>query len=421
MQTAIKVENLSKQYRLGNVGAGTLREDVKNWFDKLTGKYTIQNGEENDRTIASTSKYVWSLKDINFELKQGDALGVIGMNGAGKSTLLKVLSKITAPTTGTIKTKGRITSLLEVGTGFHPELTGKENIYLNGAILGMRKSEINRKLDEIIDFAGVERYINTPVKRYSSGMYVRLAFAVAAHLENDILILDEVLSVGDSEFQKKCLGKMDDAIKGQGKTVLFVSHNLASVQKLCNRGIILSKGNLTFDGSSGDAVNHYLMDAVEKSRPIVEFEDNVSQIQIKKLIISDANDVKTTLFKLGEVVQFQMEYIVREPLKGTNMCLVLKRNGLEVLCSFDCDEDDANLIKTKTGNFTYLINLPTEILKAGIYSLSVDVGMVGIGVIEKNEDIITFTIEETNEMSHTKGYAEQRVGFLYKKLNWKHI
>jgi len=205
MSTVIKVENLSKQYRLGLVGASTFKEDTQRWWAKMRGKEDPfeKFGVENDRTIYDDSKFVWSLKDINFEVNQGDVLGVIGRNGAGKSTLLKILSKVTAPTTGSIKVKGRIASLLEVGTGFHPELTGRENIYLNGAILGMRKHEISRKLDEIIAFAGVEKYIDTPVKRYSSGMYVRLAFAVAAHLESEILILDEVLAVGDAEFQKK--------------------------------------------------------------------------------------------------------------------------------------------------------------------------------------------------------------------------
>ena len=216
MDTVIKVENLSKQYRLGVVGSGTFKEDIKRGIAKIRGKEDpfVLLGEENNRTIKSDSNFVWSLKDLNFEVAKGDVLGIIGRNGAGKSTLLKILSKVTAPTTGSIKAKGRIASLLEVGTGFHPELTGRENIFLNGAILGMRRHEIKSKLDEIIAFAGVERYIDTPVKRYSSGMYVRLAFAVAAHLENEILIIDEVLAVGDAEFQKKCLAKMGDVSKG---------------------------------------------------------------------------------------------------------------------------------------------------------------------------------------------------------------
>lgn len=216
---AIKAENISKQYRLGEVGTGTISHDLNRFWSKIRGKEDpyLKIGEANDRTSKGSSDYVWSLRDINFEIEQGDAVGIIGRNGAGKSTLLKLLSKVTKPTTGSFKVNGRIASLLEVGTGFNPEMTGRENIYLNGAILGMRRAEITRKFDEIVDFSGVERYIDTPVKRYSSGMYVRLAFAVAAHLESEILIVDEVLAVGDAEFQKKCLGKMGDVSKGKGE------------------------------------------------------------------------------------------------------------------------------------------------------------------------------------------------------------
>src|SRR5438552_870526 len=250
MTTAIKVENLSKAYRLGVIGTGTLSNDIKRWYALSRGKEDpfLKIGETNDRSVKGTSDVVWSLKDINFEIEQGEAVGIIGKNGAGKSTLLKILSRVTSPTTGKITGNGRVASLLEVGTGFHPELTGKENIYLNGAILGMRKKEITKKFDAIVDFAGVERYIDTPVKRYSSGMYVRLAFAVAAYLESEILIVDEVLAVGDAEFQKKCLGKMNEVSKGEGRTVLFVSHNMAAIKTLCNRAIVLENGNLSFMG-----------------------------------------------------------------------------------------------------------------------------------------------------------------------------
>jgi lipopolysaccharide transport system ATP-binding protein len=243
----IQVENLSKVYQIGQIGTGTISRDIERfWLTKILGKEDpfIKIGQANDRTIKGESDIVWSLQDINFQINQGEAVGIIGKNGAGKSTLLKLLSRVTSPTTGQIRVKGRIASLLEVGTGFHPELSGRENIYLNGAILGMRKNEISRKLDEIIDFSGVERYIDTPVKRYSSGMYVRLAFAVAAHLESEILIVDEVLAVGDAEFQKKCLGKMGEISKGQGRTVLFVSHNMAAVSSLCPSSILLNKGKV---------------------------------------------------------------------------------------------------------------------------------------------------------------------------------
>jgi lipopolysaccharide transport system ATP-binding protein len=257
--TVIKVENISKQYRLGQVSTGTISHDVNRWWHRVRGKEDpyLKIGEANDRTSAGNSEYVWALRDINFDVQHGEVLGIIGRNGAGKSTLLKILSRTTAPTTGSIKIKGRVASLLEVGTGFHPELSGRDNIFLNGAILGMSKKEIERKFDEIVDFAGVERYIDTPVKRYSSGMYVRLAFAVAAHLEPEILIVDEVLAVGDSEFQKKCLGKMKDVSEKDGRTVLFVSHNMAAVKQLCTRGIVLKHGQLIFAGTQYEAVNYY--------------------------------------------------------------------------------------------------------------------------------------------------------------------
>jgi len=419
MSLALKVEDISKQYRLGVVGSKTIKDDLKNYYHKLKGNTFLNEAEENDRTTVATSNYVWSLKDISFELKQGDALGVLGRNGAGKSTLLKLLSRITSPTSGQIKLNGRLASLLEVGTGFHPELTGRENIYLNGAILGMRKAEISSKLDEIVDFSGVERYLDTPVKRYSSGMYVRLAFAVAAHLDNDIMIIDEVLAVGDAEFQKKCLGKMDSGIKDSGKTVVFVSHNIASIQNLCNKGIVLSNGKLIFDGSSNDAVQYYLAQSFSNSLPEITFPNKQQDIQITKLQILDANSSLSSNFELGDSVFFNVEYKVSSPLKGTNFCLVLKRNGIDVLCSFDCDLEEQNLNKTKAGDFKYIIKLPTDILKAGLYTLSLDIGLVGIGVVEMHDEIMTFKISELNQLTTSKGYAEDRAGILYQKLEWK--
>ncbi|MBC6491031.1 ABC transporter ATP-binding protein [Flavihumibacter stibioxidans] len=260
MPVAIKAENISKAYQLGEFSTGTLSQDIERAWYRFRGKEDpfLKIGETNDRTMKGESNIVWSLRDINFEINQGDAVGIIGRNGAGKSTLLKLLSRVTTPTTGSIKVRGRIASLLEVGTGFHPELTGRENIFLNGAILGMRKHEIKKRFDEIVDFAGVERYLDTPVKRYSSGMYVRLAFAVAAHLESEILVVDEVLAVGDAEFQSKCLGKMGDVSKGEGRTVLFVSHNMASIQQLCNKGILLLNGKLVDSGDTESIIKHYL-------------------------------------------------------------------------------------------------------------------------------------------------------------------
>lgn len=263
--TAIEFENISKQYRLGLVSTGTLSHDLNRfWQTKILRREDpyLKVGEVNDRASKGNSEYVWALKDINFKVKQGDVVGIIGRNGAGKSTLLKLLSRVTAPTTGTIRARGRIASLLEVGTGFHPEMTGRENIYMNGSIMGMSRAEITRKLDEIVDFSGCERYLDTPVKRYSSGMTVRLGFAIAAHLEPEILVVDEVLAVGDAEFQKKAIGKMQDVSKGEGRTVLFVSHNMGAVKNLCKRGIVLNQGQVAFDGGVEEAICFYTSNSI---------------------------------------------------------------------------------------------------------------------------------------------------------------
>lgn len=277
MSTAIEFNNISKLYRLGLVSTGTMAHDLKRWWTmNIHGQEDpyLTIGETNDRSSKGESDYVWALKDIDFKVEQGDVVGIIGKNGAGKSTLLKILSKITAPTTGTIKARGRIGSLLEVGTGFHPEMTGRENIYLNGAILGMTKQEITKKLDEIVDFSGCERYIDTPVKRYSSGMMVRLGFAVAAHLDPEILVVDEVLAVGDAEFQKKAIGKMQDVSKGEGRTVLFVSHNMGSIRQLCKKAIVLENGIIIKQDYAENAVDFYLSRSkIAKTESLVFIED----------------------------------------------------------------------------------------------------------------------------------------------------
>ena len=283
----IKAENISKQYRLGVVGTGTISHDLNRWWHRIRGKEDpyLKIGDINDRTTKGESNYVWALKDINFEVKRGEVLGIIGKNGAGKSTLLKILSRVTAPTTGEIKFGGRVASLLEVGTGFNGEMTGRENIYLNGAILGMTKKEITSKLDEIIAFSGCERYIDTPVKRYSSGMTVRLAFAVAAFLEPEILIIDEVLAVGDAEFQKKAIGKMQDISKGEGRTVLFVSHNMAAVKSLCTRAIVLEYGKTVFEGAINNAIEFYLNNARKKALSYINPNDDTNRNSIKEVNI----------------------------------------------------------------------------------------------------------------------------------------
>lgn len=288
-KSVLKVVDLSKRYHLGVVGGKTMKADVKRFYRKFfnsTENY-IDEGEVNDRTIsASSSNYVWSLKDVNFEIQKGDVVGIIGRNGAGKSTLLKILSRITAPTFGEVRINGKIASLLEVGTGFHPELTGRENIYLNGSILGMTKVEINQKIEAIIDFAEIQRYIDTPVKRYSSGMYVRLAFSIAAHLEPDILILDEVLAVGDASFQKKCIDKMAEISQNEGRTILFVSHIMASIQSLCNKIIVLDNGCVKFIGNVEEGIAKYL-EINENFTNDIEIENSKSRIGNQKIIFSN--------------------------------------------------------------------------------------------------------------------------------------
>lgn len=318
MSTVIKVENLSKQYRLGDVGTGTLSHDLKRWWYQVRGKEDpyLRIGETNDRARKGESDYVWALKDINFDVKAGEVLGIIGRNGAGKSTLLKILSKTTKPTTGSIKVKGRIASLLEVGTGFHPELTGRENIYLNGAILGMTRREIQSKFDEIVDFSGVERYIDTPVKRYSSGMYVRLAFAVAAHLEPEILIVDEVLAVGDAEFQKKCLGKMKDVSANDGRTVLFVSHNMGAIQKLCNEVLLMKTGRLLDKGQTDLMVKKYLDEYVVDSANFYFSNTNEKSKSafVTKIVIESKDDKIISEIPVGEPWKIKVYFNIIEYL-----------------------------------------------------------------------------------------------------------
>lgn len=319
---AIKFENVSKQYRLGLVGTGTISHDINRWWHTVRGKEDpyLKIGEVNDRSAKASSKYVWALRDISFDVKQGDVVGIIGKNGAGKSTLLKILSRVTTPTIGSIKAKGRIGSLLEVGTGFHPELTGRENIYMNGTIMGMSRAEISRKLDEIVDFAGVEKYIDTPAKRYSSGMTVRLGFAIAAHLEPEILVVDEVLAVGDVEFQKKAIGKMQDVSRGDGRTVLFVSHNMGSVRSLCNNGVLLKNGTVDFIGNINDTIDHYLaLEPTDREQVNLELSTDRSgsgEVIFADFYMESANGVKIETVTTGDDVYFV--FVLKANKTGVN-------------------------------------------------------------------------------------------------------
>lgn len=324
-KTILKAENISKQYRLGLVGTGTLSHDLNRWWHAIRGKEDpyLKIGEDNDRSVKGTSDYVWALKGINFEVKKGEVLGIIGKNGAGKSTLLKILSRVTLPSTGEINTKGRIASLLEVGTGFHPEMTGRENIYLNGAILGMTKKEISLKINEIIDFSGCQRFIDTPVKRYSSGMTVRLAFAVAAFLEPEILVIDEVLAVGDAEFQKKAIGKMQDISKGEGRTVLFVSHNMAAVKSLCTKAIVLEHGKIAFEGTADEAVGFYLKGQGGNRIDIDDFTIFEQTKSNNKITLLKASVDSVDNFSISSETVIRFKFEVKEALAKFNLSLVL--------------------------------------------------------------------------------------------------
>lgn len=402
MAKAIKVENLSKAYQLGDFGTGTISRDLERYWARLRGKEDpfLKIGETNDRTSKGESDVVWSLKDLNFDIEQGDAVGIIGRNGAGKSTLLKILSRVTSPTTGSIKVKGRIASLLEVGTGFHPELTGRENIYLNGAILGMRKAEIKRKFDEIVDFSGVERYVDTPVKRYSSGMYVRLAFAVAAHLESEILIVDEVLAVGDAEFQKKCLGKMSDVSKGEGRTVLFVSHNMAAVQKLCNVGMFLDKGILKAMDSTENIVAQYL---TKNSTA----ELNHSRYGSKKVCLQSVNLVNakknvTENFYLGDAAIIDLALDFDEDLGGIEVAINIK-NNMDELISHITNLDNKFTIQGDKGTIKSLaIEINSLLYTPGIYTMDIFV-MSGEEMLDANVEILSFTIFNSEKVGRTGG------------------
>ena len=411
----IKAENISKQYRLGQVGTGTLTHDLNRFWHKIRGKEDpyLKIGETNDRSTKGDSDYVWSLRDINFEIEQGDAVGIIGRNGAGKSTLLKLLSRVTKPTTGNIYTKGRIASLLEVGTGFHPEMTGRENIYLNGAILGMTRKEITRKFDEIVDFSGVERYIDTPVKRYSSGMYVRLAFAVAAHLESEILIVDEVLAVGDAEFQKKCLGKMGDVSKGEGRTVLFVSHNLAAVNTLCNKGIVLDQGKLKYDGNIKGAMDYYLSIGNNTSNHYISEQQGDNDIWEIKVL--NREDKLTNNFYFNEDIKVRIKFKIKDIIDNTEIFIkVIDQRERLIFTSLK----SINYFKKHNDEF-YIVEclIPKNILVPNSYRVHCAIHIPNKKYISLIEDAISFNIEETGTSFHIYNGTDYGCVFIDCKWN----
>ena len=405
MPTAIEFNNISKLYRLGLVSSGTLSNDLKRWWQmNIRGKEDpfMKVGTVNDRSKSADSEYVWALKDIDFKVEQGDVVGIIGKNGAGKSTLLKLLSRVTGPTTGTIKAKGRIGSLLEVGTGFHSEMTGRENIYMNGAILGMTKAEITRKLDEIVEFSGCERYIDTPVKRYSSGMMVRLGFAVAAHLDPEILVVDEVLAVGDAEFQKKAIGKMQDVSKGEGRTVLFVSHNMASVQRLCKHGVLLENGMVKYRGDIANTIHNYLADNVvqaEYVNPAPNPKDKLNLLWAK--VTPAFGEACYADVPLDVKFSVRVNEHVNEMVIGFNIVSVFQ----QMLARADYNDVDGR--KTlDVGEYEFHFQIPASTFSNGEYRIVFDIAEAKVkDYADPDHSSLTFEIVP-DPSSHVNVYCE---------------
>jgi lipopolysaccharide transport system ATP-binding protein len=399
--TVISVENLGKQYRLGNIGTGTISHDLNRWWARVRGKEdpSLMLGETNDRTIKGNSDFVWALRDVSFNVEKGDMLGIIGKNGAGKSTLLKILSRTTTPTTGSFKSKGKVASLLEVGTGFHPELTGRENVYLNGAILGMTKAEIKQKFDEIVDFSGVERYIDTPVKRYSSGMQVRLAFAVAANLDSDILIVDEVLAVGDQEFQDKCIGKMKNISSGEGKTVLFVSHNIGAIKSLCNKGLLIHNGNVLNHGEIGKIISQYQTLSYQSNSDI-SIENRKDRkgngaIVLSHLSLSSGIQENISSISAGQKSIFKMQ--VKKIQQDFNLsfyaALIIKNGNGDRMFTISSDFYRKKLVLNSENSFEFEMDkMPLSI---GKYTVDAYIWNDG-DVIDDIESVFEFTVTDND-------------------------
>jgi lipopolysaccharide transport system ATP-binding protein len=412
--TVIKVENLGKKYILGHQREErytTLRDSIANGAKGLLKPF--KRGKS--QGAKPNSEEFWALKDVSFEIKQGDRVGIVGRNGAGKSTLLKILSRITEPTKGSIRIKGRVASLLEVGTGFHPELTGRENISLNGAILGMSKADIVRKFDEIVAFAEVEKFLDTPVKRYSSGMYVRLAFSVAAHLEPEILIVDEVLAVGDAQFQKKCLGKMEDVGK-EGRTVLFVSHNMATVTTLCQRGIWLVNGGVNLDASAELVTSKYLTYGVENSGEVILKQTaNHQRFWFKKVSLIDAHNNVSANFDVREAIKIRLEYEALELVSGLEVGFqIFNSFGITI---FTIDRSLSLEYEISVGNYVAEIEIPRLFLSPGSYTINIAAHIPNIEMVCFHQSAIGFEIEETG--SHMSKYKGADIGVVLMNLPWQ--
>ena len=435
----IKVENLSKSYIINHEGQErytAMRDVIANKAKKIFSfpKSFLTNQRFNDSTNQqlksstnqrfnkSTTEEFWALKDLNFEINQGDRVGIIGRNGAGKSTLLKILSRITEPTTGKISINGRVASLLEVGTGFHPELTGRENIYLNGAILGMSRREIKAKFDEIVDFAEVEKFLDTPVKRYSSGMYVRLAFAVAAHLEPEILVVDEVLAVGDAQFQKKCLGKMEDVSTNEGRTVLFVSHNMGAMQTLCNKGILMEQGKIRFKGEILETVTNYLKQFTETKRKVSWNLENAPGNENASLLKAEVNSLNNNknvdFFEEGDPVEFEFEFWnYKEGLTSMDVTFHLNDELGHTVFVGSTNFGESVSKKYSKGAIRWLCRVPQHILQEGTYNIyRLLLIQNGGTVCFEIRDVIQFEMIKSQE--ERWGWMGAKEGIIKPKLDW---
>lgn len=426
MTTAIRVEHISKKYKIGAAPGkfqyGMLRDQI---VDAAKAPFRLASsilGRKNDNYALRNTNFIWALKDISFELEEGRVLGIVGRNGAGKSTLLKVLSRVTEPTLGTVTVRGRVGSLLEVGTGFHPELTGRENIFLNGAILGMKRAEIAAKFDEIVEFSEVAQFIDTPVKRYSSGMYLRLAFAVAAHLEPEILVVDEVLAVGDAEFQRKCLGKMND-VAAQGRTVLFVSHNMSAILRLTQESIVLQKGQLVKRAPTPEAVDFYLASGQAQAGERAWDADDVpagsAPFRPLALRVRDPRGAVVDSFRSTEPLTLEMEYQLDAPITGLRVGVYLSTvRGEYVFTSFDVDEPDLyeKLATRQAGHYVSRCQIPGDLLNEGRYILGVNASSFGVKRYFMDENALAFTIDPMGAPGMQ--WAEQRQGPIRPRLAW---
>lgn len=425
----LKIENISKHYRLGVMGTRTIKHDINRWWYKIRGKEDpyLKIGARNERSVVGDSEYVWALKDINFDVQKGEVLGIIGKNGSGKSTLLKILSKVTMPTKGVIKSNGRIASLLEVGTGFHPELTGKENIYLNGAILGMTKAEIISKFDEIVQFSGVQRYIDTPVKRYSSGMKVRLAFAVAAHLEPEILVIDEVLAVGDAEFQRKAIGKMKDIANDGGRTVLFVSHDMDAIQKLTKRTVVLADGEVIFVGNTEKAIHEYLKHGLSGDPMIrwntIEEAPGNNFGRLKSVSLKNDKKELCKRFNINESVHIEVSYWdLNTEHSNTALIQIMNERGQ---CIFASSEFNApnwlDFHKNDKGIVTATCIIPPHLLAEGQFSIVVGVGNYNPDMMHVlKENLVAFEIYDDTMGEGVRGLTSGSwPGIVRPMLEWR--